>query len=67
MNKPGPLQYIAYAYGKRLPDSMREWVAHDLADHGAVRRHMIRYGDTATSWFSRRSGCCRHRCTCIWR
>ncbi|ORB62876.1 DUF5313 domain-containing protein [Mycolicibacterium tusciae] len=42
MNKPGPLQYIAYCYGKRLPDSMREWVAHDLADHGAVRRHMIR-------------------------
>ena len=42
MNKPGPLQFIAYAYGKRLPDSMREWVAHDLADHGAVRRHMIR-------------------------
>ena len=42
MNKPGPLQYIAYAYGRRLPDSMREWVAHDLADHGAVRRHMIR-------------------------
>ena len=42
MNKPGPLQYIAYCYGKRLPDSMREWVAHDLADHGALRRHMIR-------------------------
>ena len=42
MNKPGPLQFIAYAYGKRLPDSMRVWVAHDLADHGAVRRHMIR-------------------------
>jgi uncharacterized membrane protein YdbT with pleckstrin-like domain len=42
MNRPGPLQYIAYAYGRRLPDSMREWVAYDLADHGAVRRHMIR-------------------------
>ncbi|MGZ8818222.1 MAG: DUF5313 domain-containing protein, partial [Mycobacterium sp.] len=42
MKKPGPLQFITYIYGKRLPDSMREWVAHDLADHGAVRRHMIR-------------------------
>jgi Family of unknown function (DUF5313) len=42
MNRPGPLQYIAYVYGRRLPDSMREWVAHDLADYGAVRRHMIR-------------------------
>jgi hypothetical protein len=40
--KPTALQYIAYSYGKRLPDSMRDWVAHDLADHGAVRRHVIR-------------------------
>jgi hypothetical protein len=40
--KPNPLQLIAYAYGRRLPDSMREWVANDLAGPGAVRRHMIR-------------------------
>ncbi len=40
--KPTPLQYIAYAYGRRLPDSMRRWVAEDLAAQGAVRRHMIR-------------------------
>lgn len=40
--KPNLFQYIAYSYGRQLPDSMREWVAHDLADHGAVRRHMIR-------------------------
>lgn len=40
--KPNLLQYIAYSYGRRLPDEMRDWVAHDLADHGAVRRHMIR-------------------------
>ncbi|KWX20158.1 MULTISPECIES: DUF5313 domain-containing protein [Mycolicibacterium] len=40
--KPNLFQYIAYSYGKRLPDSMRDWVAHDLADHGAIRRHMIR-------------------------
>ncbi len=33
--KPGPLQYIGYCYGKRLPDSMREWVANDLAGPGA--------------------------------
>ena len=26
MNRPGPLQYIAYSYGRRLPDSMQEWV-----------------------------------------
>ena len=40
--KPTPLQYVAYAYGRRLPDSMHRWVAEDLAGQGAVRRHMIR-------------------------
>jgi Family of unknown function (DUF5313) len=40
--KPNPLQYVAYSYGRRLPDSMRRWVAEDLAGQGAVRRHMIR-------------------------
>ena len=30
---PTPLQYVAYAYGRRLPDSMRTWVAEDLAGH----------------------------------
>jgi hypothetical protein len=40
--KPGPLQYLTYIYGRRLPDSMGRWVAEDLAGQGAVRRHMIR-------------------------
>jgi Family of unknown function (DUF5313) len=42
ITRPAPIQYVAYAYGKRLPDSMRPWVANDLAGPGAVRRHMIR-------------------------
>ncbi|MCK0174274.1 MULTISPECIES: DUF5313 domain-containing protein [Mycobacteriaceae] len=41
-SRPNLLQYIAYSYGRRLPASMRDWVAHDLAGPGAVRRHMIR-------------------------
>ena len=41
-DRPNAGQYIAYCYGRRLPDSMRNWVANDLADHGAVRRHIIR-------------------------
>lgn len=41
-SRPNPLQYIAYSYGRRLPNSMRDWVSHDLAGRGAVRRHMIR-------------------------
>src|SRR5689334_22681582 len=40
--KPNLWQRIGYSYGRRLPDSMRTWVANDLAGQGAVRRHMIR-------------------------
>ena len=40
--KPNLWQRIGYAYGRRLPDSMRSWVSHDLAGKGALRRHMIR-------------------------
>jgi hypothetical protein len=40
--KPSPLHYLAYSYGRRLPGSMKEWVANDLAGDGAVRRHVIR-------------------------
>jgi hypothetical protein len=39
---PNLLQRIAYAYGRRLPDSMHGWVTHDLAGDGAVRRQLIR-------------------------
>lgn len=41
-DRPNIFQYITYSYGRRLPDSMREWVARDLAGPGALRRHMIR-------------------------
>lgn len=40
--RPTFWQYVAYAYGRRLPDSMHTWVTHDLAGEGAVRRQMIR-------------------------
>ena len=40
--KPSLLQYIGYCYGKRLPNSMRQWVADDLAGPGATRRMMLR-------------------------
>ena len=41
--KPNLWQRIGYSYGRRLPDSMRTWVARDLAGDGAIRRHMIRW------------------------
>jgi hypothetical protein len=41
--KPNLWQYIGYSYGRRLPDSMRSWVARDLAGAGAIRRHLFRW------------------------
>lgn len=40
--KPNAWEYLTYCYGRRLPDSMRDWVRHDLAGPGAVRRMMTR-------------------------
>lgn len=41
-SRPKLFQYIGYCYGRRLPDSMRDWVRNDLAGPGATRRMMIR-------------------------
>jgi hypothetical protein len=40
--KPNLWQYITYCYGRRLPDSMRDWVREDLAGKGATMRTMVR-------------------------
>jgi hypothetical protein len=40
--KPNLWQYIGYCYGRRLPDSMRDWVRNDLAGKGATARIMVR-------------------------
>jgi hypothetical protein len=40
--KPNMLEYIGYCYGRRLPDSMRDWVRNDLAGKGATVRMMVR-------------------------
>jgi hypothetical protein len=43
--KPNALQYVRYCYGRRLPDSMRDWVRNDLAGNGAVHQaYLERYG-----------------------
>jgi hypothetical protein len=31
---PGPLRWLRYAIGLRLPPENRDWVAHDLTDAG---------------------------------
>ena len=40
--RPNALQYVRYCCGRRLPDSMRDWVRNDLAGKGAAARMMIR-------------------------
>src|SRR5260370_31534523 len=40
--RPNLWEYIGYCYGRRLPDSMRDWVRNDLAGKGATLRMMIR-------------------------
>ncbi|MFW0786443.1 DUF5313 domain-containing protein [Gordonia sp. CPCC 206044] len=42
-SKPAGLQYVRYAYGARLPASMRDWVANDLAGPGAAMRMVVRW------------------------
>jgi len=41
-SKPNLWEYIGYCYGRRLPDSMRDWVRQDLAGRGATARMMVR-------------------------
>ncbi|MEV6325159.1 DUF5313 family protein [Nocardia sp. NPDC051787] len=40
--RPNPVQWIGYAFGRRLPDSMREWVRDDLTGRYAAIRHVVR-------------------------
>ena len=40
--RPNVWEYIGYCYGRRLPDSMRDWVRNDLAGKGATVRMMVR-------------------------
>jgi len=43
VDHPTRLQYIAYCYWRALPDSMRDWVRHDLTGKGAVGRMIVRW------------------------
>ncbi|ORA27722.1 DUF5313 domain-containing protein [Mycobacterium aquaticum] len=40
--KPNPIQFLGYCCGRRLPDSMLDWVREDLTGKGATRRMMLR-------------------------
>ncbi|AFT99305.1 DUF5313 family protein [Nocardia brasiliensis] len=40
--RPNPIQWLGYAFGRRLPDSMIDWVRRDLTGKHAVARHLVR-------------------------
>lgn len=40
--RPNPIQYIAYSYGKVLPSQMDDWVREDLTGSGARLRTLLR-------------------------
>ncbi|MFR9751732.1 DUF5313 family protein [Nocardia sp. 004] len=40
--RPNPIQWIGYVFGRRLPDSMLDWVRNDLTGRYAAARHVLR-------------------------
>lgn len=52
MTRPGPLRWIGYAYGARLPDRYREWVLHDATDRGWLVRFALRVAAQALPWLT---------------
>jgi hypothetical protein len=42
LRRPGPLRWLAYAYGAGLPAEYREWVLHDVTTRRWRLRHLVR-------------------------
>jgi hypothetical protein len=42
MRRPGPLQWLRYAYGAGLPAPLRHWVLHDVTAGTWLLRHVVR-------------------------
>src|ERR1700741_5586308 len=42
MRRPNPVQWLWYAVGGQLPDSLREWVLRDVTARTWVLRHVAR-------------------------
>jgi len=40
--RPGPVRWLWYAVGGRLPADYREWVLHDVTCHTWPLRHLLR-------------------------
>ena len=42
IRRPGPLRWLRYAFGGRLPAEHREWVLHDTTTGSWLVRHLVR-------------------------
>jgi hypothetical protein len=40
--RPGPVQWLRYAFGGRLPEPLHDWVQHDLTDADWRLRGLLR-------------------------
>lgn len=50
VTRPGPLRWLRYAYGGRLPDRYRAWVLHDTTDRGWLVRYALVVTAQALPW-----------------
>ncbi|MGW4525033.1 DUF5313 family protein [Amycolatopsis sp. NPDC004378] len=50
MHRPGPVRWIGYVYGRRLPDRYREWVLHDATARTWLLRFAARVCFEALPW-----------------
>ncbi|WP_033288795.1 DUF5313 family protein [Amycolatopsis jejuensis] len=50
MKRPGPVRWLHYVYGGRLPDDYREWVLHDATAKTWVLRFAFRIFVEALPW-----------------
>jgi hypothetical protein len=42
VSRPGPLRWLRYTFGGRLPEPLHDWVRHDLTDADWRLREMVR-------------------------
>ncbi len=42
VDRPNPLQWIAYSFGAKLPSSMNDWVREDITGDHYFARHLVR-------------------------
>ncbi|MGW5704260.1 DUF5313 family protein [Amycolatopsis japonica] len=52
MDRPGPIRWVQYVYGRRLPERYREWVLYDATARTWLLRFALRIGFEALPWLS---------------